>query len=83
MAEINVTGNADIDSATAVIALALRGDNPGKPEQFYYDEAVSLRDAIMGGTRDLDARPVDPTEIMTQADDAVRRIQQRARTERT
>lgn len=69
MAQIKVTGNSDIDQATAEIAVALRDAylNPAT-DQHYYDEAERLRDAIMEGTRELDARPVDPTDIMTQAD---------------
>lgn len=60
MAEINVTGHADIDQATAEIAAALRDASkvPG-PDEWYYDEAARLRDAIMAGTRELDTEDTD------------------------
>lgn len=50
---IRVTGQPDIDQATAEIAVALR-DAAGTaatytPEQHYYDEAMRLRDAILKG----------------------------------
>jgi hypothetical protein len=50
---IKITGNQDIDEATAEIAVALRDANPGQRQQEYYDMAESLRDAIMAGTRQL------------------------------
>ena len=53
MSGIAVTGQPDIDQATAEIAVALRDADPGKREQSYYDEAARLRDAIMAGTRAL------------------------------
>lgn len=53
MAKINITGNADIDQATAEIALVLRDASPGQRDQQYYDEAMRLRDEIMAGTREL------------------------------
>lgn len=55
MEKIKITGNADIDQATAEIAVALRyaALNPAT-DQHYYDEAMRLRDAIMAGTRELD-----------------------------
>ena len=54
MRGIPVTGQPDVDQATAEIAVALRDGAPGKRDQAYYDEAVRLRDAIMAGTRALD-----------------------------
>ena len=54
MAQIKTTGNAQIDQATAEIAVALRDACPGQREQEYYDVAMRLRDAIMAGTRELD-----------------------------
>ena len=55
MAQINTTGNADIDEATAEIAVALRNACPVTcGEQDHYHEAMRLRDAIMKGTRELD-----------------------------
>jgi len=57
MAQINTTGNDDIDMATAEIALSLRDASPGQRQQEYYDMAESLRDAIMRGTRELDGVP--------------------------
>lgn len=57
---INTTGNADIDTATAEIAVALRNACPVMDsDQRFYDEAMALRDAIMRGTRELDARPAN------------------------
>jgi hypothetical protein len=53
---IDTTGNEEIDSATAEIALALRDARPGKCEQTYYDDAQRLRDAIMAGTRSMAAK---------------------------
>jgi hypothetical protein len=53
MSGITVTGQPDIDQATAEIAVALRDASPGKRDQHYYDEAARLRDAIMAGTRAL------------------------------
>lgn len=52
---INVTGNRAIDQATAEFAVAIAWRNGEKPDQFYYDEAMRLRDEIMKGTRELDA----------------------------
>lgn len=59
MASIKTTGNADIDTATAEIAVALRDASAGTvrgpyPDQRFYDEAMRLRDQIMAGTRNLD-----------------------------
>jgi hypothetical protein len=52
---ITVTGQPDIDQATAEIAVALRDAAAIRVEadQNYYDAAVRLRDAIMAGTRAL------------------------------
>lgn len=71
MAQITTTGNSDIDTATAEIAVALRDADLGTvhgplPEQHFYDEAMRLRDAIMAGTRELDA-PEPPLEDFTVA----------------
>lgn len=46
---INVTGNPDIDQATAEIAVALR--DSGLPEHKAYEEAERLRDVIMKGSK--------------------------------
>lgn len=55
MAHINTTGDGDIDTATAEIAVALRDACPVMDsDQRFYDEAMALRDAIMKGTRELD-----------------------------
>lgn len=54
MAKIRTTGNGDVDTATAEIAVALGDADPGKSDQHYYDEAMRLRDQIMQGTRVLD-----------------------------
>lgn len=52
---IQTTGNGDIDTATAEIAVALRNASSALcTDQYYYDEAVRLRNAIMAGTRNLD-----------------------------
>lgn len=92
MAKINTTGNADIDEATAEIAMALRDASPyWLGQQEYYDAAMRLRDAIMTGTRQLDIdRAVRESEppldirvagdrerILAKADAAVARIQER------
>ena len=51
---INTTGNAELDSATSEIASALRHASPvDHGDQYFYDEAMRLRDAIMKGTREL------------------------------
>jgi hypothetical protein len=58
MAQIRTTGNHDIDTATAEIAVALRNSSfTVQRDQDYYDEAMRLRDAIMAGTRELDGKP--------------------------
>ena len=54
MAQINTTGNDDIDTATAEIAVALRAEHPGSNDSYCYRQAERLRDAIMAGTRQLD-----------------------------
>ena len=61
MPSVNTTGNADIDTATAEIAVALRDAAPGKRDQEYYDEAMRLLDAIMKGTREHAVYSVDVT----------------------
>lgn len=62
MTGIAVTGQPDIDQATAEIAIVLRDAGYGKREQDCYDEAARLRDVIMAGTRALDAEvPVTHT----------------------
>ena len=71
MAHITTTGNAELDSATSEIASALRHASPGTvhgplPDQYFYDEAMRLRDAIMNGTREMDA-PEPPLENFTVA----------------
>lgn len=48
---INVTGNHDIDQATAEIAVALR--DAGYTEHEAYAEAERLRNEIMSGTREI------------------------------
>lgn len=67
MRGIAVTGQPDIDQATAEIAVVLRDAGYGKREQDCYDEAARLRDAIMAGTRaqaaDGDVRPVGTVVI--------------------
>jgi len=57
MAQIKVTGNHSIDNATSELAIALHHAlaGSGHGDQFVYDEAMRLRDAIMAGTRELDA----------------------------
>lgn len=52
---IRVTGNGEIDGATAEIAVALRDASPGQRDQEYYDAAMRLRDRIMAGAKTLDA----------------------------
>lgn len=54
MAEIKVTGNDDIDTATAEIAVALRAEHPGSNDEYCYRQAERLRDAIMAGALELD-----------------------------
>ncbi len=55
MAHIWLTGNRDIDSATAEIAVALRNACPVLcGEQDHYEQAAALRNQIMKGTRELD-----------------------------
>jgi hypothetical protein len=54
---IAVTGNRRADDATSEIALALRDASPGKSDQYYYDEAMRLRDEILAGAAELAARP--------------------------
>ena len=64
---IKTTGNADIDTATAEIAVALRKACPVLcPDQDHYDDAMRLRDAIMSGTRAPDAgyRVQDDVELL-------------------
>jgi len=56
---ITVTGNSQIDRATAEIAVALRNASPGKRDQHYYDEASRLRDEIMQGTMAMAGTPCD------------------------
>jgi hypothetical protein len=52
MSGIEVTGQPGIDEATAEIAVALRDAHPeGFSEQWYYDEAERLRNAILRGAR--------------------------------
>lgn len=53
MRGIEVTGNSRIDGATAEIAVALRDASPHLRDQYYYDEAMRLRDEIMAGTAEL------------------------------
>jgi hypothetical protein len=49
---IRTTGQPEIDTATAEIALAVRDYlGPGRTEQAYYDEATRLRDEICRGER--------------------------------
>jgi hypothetical protein len=62
MRGIAVTGQPDIDQATAEIAVVLRDAGYGKREQDCYDEASRLRDVIMAGTRALDATVAEPAE---------------------
>ena len=50
---ITPTGNEQIDTATAELALELRMAHPSMREQSLYDEAMRIRDAIMAGTREL------------------------------
>jgi hypothetical protein len=59
---ITITGQPDIDQATAEIAVALRDGRPGQRDQYYYDEAARLRDAIMTGTRAL-AKPPETAPL--------------------
>jgi hypothetical protein len=55
---VATTGNALIDTATAEIAGALRDGDPGKRDQYYYDEAMRLRDEIIAGALErADALP--------------------------
>jgi hypothetical protein len=51
---VDTTGSHRIDTATAEIAVALRDANPGRRDQRYYDEAMTLRDEIMLGTMQRD-----------------------------
>jgi hypothetical protein len=60
---INMTGNAWIDDATAEIAVALRDASPGKRDQHYYDEAMRLRDEIMGGAAELARHPLRRAQV--------------------
>ena len=53
---ISTTGNGNLDTATAEIAIALHAAQPGYQDQYYYDEAARLRDVIMAGTRELDGK---------------------------
>ena len=46
---IKVTGNHEIDQAASELAIVYRDSWPGKPDQFYYDEAMRLRDEILRG----------------------------------
>ena len=55
MTEIKITGNVAIDTATAKIALAIGKWYPSGSKTFIYHEAERLRDAIMEGTREIDA----------------------------
>jgi hypothetical protein len=49
MSGIRTTGIEMTDSATSELAIVLRQADPGKRDQHYYDEAMRLRDAILGG----------------------------------
>jgi len=71
MAQINTTGNDDIDMATAEIAVALSAEHPGSNNSYCYRLAERLRDAIMKGTRELDAPepPLDDFRVSGQAAD--------------
>lgn len=57
MAGIKVTGNQQIDGATAEIAGHVRDGRAGGHvryrDQDHYDEAMRLRDEIMAGMREL------------------------------
>jgi hypothetical protein len=58
MSGIATTGNSQVDTATAEIAVALRdgrGIGHGWREQDHCNEAMRLRDEIMAGTREMDA----------------------------
>lgn len=46
---IKTTGNPQIDTATAEIAVALRDGGFGRRDQDRYDEAMRLRDEILAG----------------------------------
>lgn len=46
---IRTTGNPQIDTATAEIAVALRDGGFGRRDQDRYDEAMRLRDEILAG----------------------------------
>lgn len=47
---IRTTGNSRIDTATAEIAVAVRGQHLAWDEQQCYDEAMRLRDEILAGS---------------------------------
>ena len=66
MASIDITGNADIDQATAEIAVALRAHYSLYGDQSVYNAAMNLRDQIMKGTRELDHQ-----EALARADQGV------------
>lgn len=68
---VKTTGNADIDQATAEIALVLRGYSNWESEQAANDEAMRLRDAIMAGTREIVADEPTPEEAEQAHDVAV------------
>lgn len=51
---ITTTGNSQVDTATAEIAVLLRDATYStRTDQSYYNEAMRLRDEIMAGTREL------------------------------
>jgi hypothetical protein len=74
---IKVTGNHQIDGATAEIAGHIRDGRIGShvrwSEQDHYDEAMRLRDEIMAGTRSLPPEPIpaDATPMMITDDIAL------------
>ena len=82
---IDLTFNSQIDQASHSIACAVSKANPGWSDASCWHEAVRLRDAIMAGTRELDA-PEPPLDnwmvgdrerILADADEAVARFQGR------
>ena len=61
MASIEVTGNTSIDRATTEVAQQIAMAHKGLDEAEVYAWATRLRDAIMAGTRDMDA-PLPPLD---------------------
>jgi hypothetical protein len=65
-ARITITDNDDVDNATATVAIALRAQYPAWSDQEVYNAAMNLRNDIMRGTREIDARAAARTATIRQ-----------------